>query len=699
MKNLTLSLKFLIVLSALFIACSGHSQNSWNTAAVYSGSNYFSKLDGNINGTSGEMTVEFWIKLNNSSGSHAVIGKNQFRIMIDGSKVRVQVNGSSSLYSIASIDSGKWTHVAVSISDVSNDEKVYLNGVLDNTYATYSGTFTATTDSLIIGKNSYVDNFEGELDEVRIWSTVRTYSEIQNNYKTHIGWYGSTYYDPNLVFCQTYDFDVYYPGVYFPNGDEHGVFSSDIIGNKPSNTVIHNNSMFFTGSSYLESGSPNDINVSLTGNATYEAWIYPTSIGTTQTILDLTEGGVGGFRLSIENSGKLSWLMNNIGSSNKVLVANNWYHIAIVCFTPSAGNQAVSIYINGVYDMGYNYNQMVSNTGKLRIGANHSTSNYFNGYIDEVRISNYSKTSEEIQRNLHTPILYLNQPETPKTTVAYNFDGNMYSGTRLGHILNNEGCRFSYYDETSSPLFHLGSTHELTLDSFKIKHPFIPIPETGTTGNTYDTLNINSNIILDENKIKVFLSLNHSYTSDLLVELISPDGDSIKLIDRVYRLSQGFTFILNNQSDDLSTGLFNDLSPIVRSSDLFSKFNGKNSNGVWKLKITDFGSGDVGILNSWGLLIDGAPYLNINSKQKNENAFTIFPNPTNNKYFTIQSNLLQSDNNKVQVLTLTGQSILEFTTKDSNSINVNLPEETPIGTYIVVVTNSSGKFHSKLILN
>jgi subtilisin-like proprotein convertase family protein len=696
MKKITQISRYLFVIAGLLITQYATSQNSWNIAAIFDGNCYFKELNSTVNGTSGEMTVEFWIKLNTSNGDFPIIGKNQFRIMTDANNIRVQVNGSSLLYSTAKLDSGKWTHVAVTFSDANNEINIYLNGSLDNSYTTFNGAFAGTNDTLFIGKNNYLSNkLEGELDEVRIWNTVRTSSEILYNYRTHIGWYTTTFYDSHLIFCQTYDFDVYSPGIYFPHGGGFGTFGSDIIGNKPSQTVIHNNSMYFTGSSYLESNSANDPNISLTGAMTVEAWIYPSSIGTKQTILDLKQGGTGGYALNLESSGNISWSMNQTGPGDVILTANKWYHIAVVCETPSGGNQVARIYINGTYDKGYNYTELIANTGKLRIGVNSSTTNYFTGFIDEVRISNYAKTPAEIQRNMHTPILYLNKPVPPNTTVAYNFDGNMYSGTRDGGLLINFGCRFSYYTDVASPLFHLGYPHELTLDSLVMKHPFTPIPATGTAGYTYDTLNFNSAITLDENKIKVFLSISHAYTHDLRVELFSPDGDSVTLVDQIYPALKGFTFMLNNQSEKLiSDGIFKDIAPIIGSANHFSVFNGKNSQGDWILKITDLANGNTGVLNSWGLILDGVPFGSV-SNIKNEQNFDVFPNPSSGK-FTIALSSIQMTNDKFEIYNVLGEKVYQsIITYPKTEIDFSTY---PKGVYFVKVSDKNKMLTQKLII-
>ncbi|MBP8040425.1 MAG: T9SS type A sorting domain-containing protein [Bacteroidales bacterium] len=693
MKKLLIPFLLLTGFCVLFGNHRTTAQNSWNTAAVFNGSCYHKEMVTALNSTSGEMTVEFWIKLANYASNYAIIGKDQFRIMTGAKKIRIQVDGSTLLYSNAELDTGRWTHVAVTFSNTNNQIKVYLNGSLDNTLSTFTGAFTATSDTLFVGANVYVDTLQGELDEVRIWKTVRSASEIQQYYKIHLGWYGLTYYDNNLVYCQTYDFDVYSPGFYLPHGGSVGTFQSDILGTRPSKTVLHNNSMYFTGSSYLEASSANDPDISLTGPMTVEAWIYPLTTGAAQTIVDLTQGG-GGYKLTMNAAGKIAWIMGgNIGTSVLALTPGRWYHIAVICGTPSSGSQTAYIYINGIMDAGYNYNQLTLNTGKLRIGTSSSGTDYFNGFIDEVRISNYSKTQVEIQRYLHTPVLYNNKPVAPQITVAYNFDGALYSGTRDGCLLKNFSCRFTYSTDTYSPMFHTGNSHESLLDSLMMTHPFAPIPSTGTAGYTYDTLLVNQSVPINQSVMKVFISLNHESFSDLKIELISPDNDSVVLVNQVALPTKGITCLFKEIPDQILNTTFVDNAPVAGTDDDFTIFHGKNSQGNWRLKITDLANGNTGVLNSWGILFnEGAYFVN---EQDNKFNPVIYPNPSDGKFY-IEMNTSETTDHNIEIFDILGKKVFQeqFT---GNKTAMDLSEQ-PGGVYMCRIFSGNKSHIQKIII-
>jgi len=81
-----------------------------------------------------------------------------------------------------SVAQSEWTHVAVTFDDGSNEVKLFLNGVLDHT-ATLNIDNNCTTSVLNIGARGDDANVNDPIlmDEVRIWNTVRSESEIAAN--------------------------------------------------------------------------------------------------------------------------------------------------------------------------------------------------------------------------------------------------------------------------------------------------------------------------------------------------------------------------------------------------------------------------------------------------------------------------------------------------------------------------------------
>ncbi len=82
-------------------------------------------------------------------------------------------------------DTGVWHHWAGTYDGTDGSQVLYKDGVevISRTGAGTGKTFSST--SLFIGKSAYgttADSFDGSLDEVRLWNTVRTADQIFDNY-------------------------------------------------------------------------------------------------------------------------------------------------------------------------------------------------------------------------------------------------------------------------------------------------------------------------------------------------------------------------------------------------------------------------------------------------------------------------------------------------------------------------------------
>lgn len=140
-------------------------------------------------------TVEAWIKTTGTVSSQQVlVGMGtmplgtRFTLNVLNSKLRIEIGGGG-LNSVTNIDDGAWHHVAVTYnSTASNNFILYIDGVADAT-GNISGASvnTAAGTGIAIGRrNDAVNNFNGQIDEVRIWNTTRSPAQIQANYNTEL---------------------------------------------------------------------------------------------------------------------------------------------------------------------------------------------------------------------------------------------------------------------------------------------------------------------------------------------------------------------------------------------------------------------------------------------------------------------------------------------------------------------------------
>jgi subtilisin-like proprotein convertase family protein len=104
--------------------------------------------------------------------------------------------------------------------------------------------------------------------------------------------------------------------------------------------------------------------------------------------------------------------------------------------------------------------------------------------------------------------------------------------------------------------------------------------------------------------VNVKLRLNHTFTGDLVVSLIGPDGTSVTLSNRRGGGGDNFGSGANSCSgaptvfdDSAATAISAGTAPFsgsFRPDSPLSAFNGKPTGGLWKLRVVDQAGGDVG---------------------------------------------------------------------------------------------------------
>ncbi len=148
-------------------------------------------------------TVEAWIRTtanclppsSGGTGQKVIVDMGTF---INGQRftlnllwsnaVRLEVGGNG-LSDTTAINDGQWHHVAAVYDPglTTNMVKLYVDGVLKSQGNLTVAVNTGTSNSIVIGRR--VDNvnyFDGDIDEVRIWSTARTAAEIAANYQKEL---------------------------------------------------------------------------------------------------------------------------------------------------------------------------------------------------------------------------------------------------------------------------------------------------------------------------------------------------------------------------------------------------------------------------------------------------------------------------------------------------------------------------------
>lgn len=197
-----------------------------------------------------------------------------------------------------------------------------------------------------------------------------------------------------------------------------------------------NATLLFNGSSqYLE--IPDDNSLDLNSSFTIEGWVYPTGPGS-----QVTEGGIiinkeGSYEIARFTDGTFRYALSPSGTGsdwswyNTTLTAplNRWTHFAMV-----KSGATVIFYVNGSTS---NTNSsmpatMSANTQTVKIANRTSSSHYFNGYIDELRIWSITRTQAEIKSNIFNK----NLSNAAAGLIAY-YQLNEGSGTTTANSCSN----------------------------------------------------------------------------------------------------------------------------------------------------------------------------------------------------------------------------------------------------------------------
>jgi len=222
------------------------------------------------------------------------------------------------------------------------------------------------------------------------------------------------------------------------------------------------NALSFDGAGdYVEVGD--DSTLDITDGITLEAWIYPDAVNGYRTVVAKREGNLANYALRLQN-GKLDFYYSGPAAdggtdwhawqtSSAVISTGSWYHVA-VAFTFDSGG-SITAYVNGAAVSGSWYaddgtDPATPNSYALTIGMGPPGSQYFDGLIDEVRISNVARTI--------TPSNLTSAPSVDGSTVAlWHLDESVgstaYDATANGNDGTITGASWAGPTWTTSGMF------------------------------------------------------------------------------------------------------------------------------------------------------------------------------------------------------------------------------------------------------
>ncbi len=175
------------------------------------------------------------------------------------------------------------------------------------------------------------------------------------------------------------------------------------------------------------------------GNFSLEAWIKPNSYNSnTQTIISKrnSPNSSDGYDLRLVNNIlSFNWNTNSITAIHPIDI-NRWYHVSV-----TFDGTNYKLYIDGIAEKTGTGINPTSNNADFIMGAmsqiNTTPNNFYNGWLDEVRIWNVSLTVDQIRQTMNQEITYDNNGIVQGSIIPKNINGLSWSNLKGYYQLNS----------------------------------------------------------------------------------------------------------------------------------------------------------------------------------------------------------------------------------------------------------------------
>jgi hypothetical protein len=356
---------------------------------------------GSLGLSTGDWTVEGWVFYNSIASGGILL---DFRTSGGGSSqvkptLYLSASGTLTFYTgltnriSGTVTSGQWTHFA--ICKASNSTRLYINGIQQSTaYADTSDYGTTAQFTIGAGGSTPSGYSAGYVSDIRV---------------TKSALYTSNFTPPLAPLSPTSNTTLLLKGTNAGIIDQTGkVNVSTVSGARLTTTYskFGGSSVAFNGSSdylaltFTNAAAANPSSLALGYNDfTIEGWFYTNGSASTQCLFQINglSTGFAGARLDLTTSNTLQLLLSTSGTAWAInytapgaLNNGQWYHIALV----RSGNNFI-IYVDGIQKgvTQTNSSALTLGSGYNVIGAVVATTvtNFWNGYIDEFRITKYAR--------------------------------------------------------------------------------------------------------------------------------------------------------------------------------------------------------------------------------------------------------------------------------------------------------------------
>jgi len=402
-----------------------------------------------------DVAVEFWMYWDGTSYSAMPFGWGGYDLWLaNGTSGSFGFNsGSGDLYGISAQGLAKrWVHVtAIFHNGDATQSQLYIDGVKQTLSqqigTTGSATVGSTADISGTPWSSSYFKFDGRIQDVAIYSSALTQSQI------------TTHYDAgNAVSGYANNVMADSPSGFWPLGEASGTTAHDASGNTNDGTYSGTVSLGQSGAlagdpatSAGFDGSTGTVAISTPGlptasgsDVTVEFWMYWN--GTSYSAMPF---GWGAYDLWLAN-GQTGSFGFNTGSGDLYGIsaaglANHWVHVTAIFHNGDATQS--QLYINGVKQT---LSQQIGTTGSASVGTTANISGFpgsssyfrFDGRIQGVAIYPYALGQDRITAHYDAGTV-----SNYAKTASYTYDGN---GLRATKTVNGTTQHFVWGSQPSS---------------------------------------------------------------------------------------------------------------------------------------------------------------------------------------------------------------------------------------------------------
>ncbi len=592
-----------------------------NRCLAFDGVNdYVSVPNLTISGNQASFTA--WVKVTDFSNYRDLIkntgngAQGQFYIFLNITNGRLEANLAQNTAEFIPTSSlaGTWAHIAVTYN--AGVTTAYVNGISLGSSTGTNNNFNFTGANIGIQSNGTTEPFLGLMDEVKVYTSALTADQVKIDYNAgaavNYGTGAST--EASLLS----DGAGASPSAYWNFEEGSGGTVNDVSGNAHTGTWEGTGTSHWTPGKNGRAGKFNgtdDVvttinNMGITGNAamTIEAWLKTDTVSSTQgaqcalafgnagvalagagLCINFAPGGAGTSSfgaggVSVEFAGG-----NGARLAAGTIVANQWYHIAAVK-TAGAINTTTTIYINGIPQTLSTSSTNTPNItdGTTTLGKFGTSSPFFIGQLDDVKIYNYARTAAQVAYDFNRglPVGWWKFDECQGGT-ANDASGNGNTGTIT---IGGTGTQTSVGTcNTASTAWGNGATGKFNASlNFDGTDDYVQAAHSSSLAITG---NMTISVWVKPTNFTVYRGLV-SKTGSTNTNLPAPYDYYLNQTDGipVFLRGDGTNFTSVNGTSAPTTGTWNHLVVVMSGTSVTHYLNGKtNGTGTLSIAIADQG--------------------------------------------------------------------------------------------------------------